>query len=244
MDGRGVQLDTSDKQLAWLRGELEGDYILPRFEPVWMAAAKIQLKGLPQFPGEPQTSPDAIQALDALAASLRNADPNPPTSETSSALREGEGPAPAPGRTPSASIAPETAPLASAYPTFGQLVRAAQAREEAAECNRRSMDRASAAGDRAAMRCLGPWLFSPKLLIDPEREPDIYRLQVLCDGRYGGTGLASVNLAQIRAEVCAKLSFPPEQVDSLPPGEVVRALQSQAPAPLPSIVDPENWTTS
>jgi hypothetical protein len=68
---RGVRADTREQQLAWLRGQLEGDYLLPQVEPLWMDAAALGLRTLPPFRGEPRTGPEAIQALDELARCIQ-----------------------------------------------------------------------------------------------------------------------------------------------------------------------------
>jgi hypothetical protein len=64
---RGVRIDTPDAQLAFLRGELGDVYLLPALEPLWNAAHALNLGDVPPWRGEPQTGPEAFEALAALA---------------------------------------------------------------------------------------------------------------------------------------------------------------------------------
>jgi len=64
---RGVPIDTPDASLAFLRGELGDVYPLPSLAPLWVAAQSLNLGGVPRWPGEPQTGPEAFEDLDALA---------------------------------------------------------------------------------------------------------------------------------------------------------------------------------
>jgi hypothetical protein len=48
-------------------------YFLPAIEPLWTAAAAAGVEKLPPWNGEPQSDPEAIQMLDALAESLQAA---------------------------------------------------------------------------------------------------------------------------------------------------------------------------
>jgi hypothetical protein len=54
-----------------LFGEFGNAYPLPTLEPLWNAAQALNLGGVPAWPGEPQTGPDAFAALDALACWCR-----------------------------------------------------------------------------------------------------------------------------------------------------------------------------
>jgi hypothetical protein len=74
----GVRVDTPSEFAAFLRGELHGDVILPRIEPLWVDAARLGVNGLPRFPGEPETVVAAIEAYDMLASCLRSAIKQPP----------------------------------------------------------------------------------------------------------------------------------------------------------------------
>ena len=64
---RGVPIDTPDASLAFLRGELGDVYPLPSLAPLWVAAQSLNLGGVPRWPGEPQTGPEAFEDLDALS---------------------------------------------------------------------------------------------------------------------------------------------------------------------------------
>jgi hypothetical protein len=64
---RGVRTDTSAAFRAFLFGEFGNAYPLPTLEPLWTAAQALNLGGVPPWPGEPQSGPEAFQALNALA---------------------------------------------------------------------------------------------------------------------------------------------------------------------------------
>jgi hypothetical protein len=64
---RGVRTDASGAFVAYLRGELGDAYPLPTLEPLWNAAQALNLGNVPPWRGEPQTGPEAFEALTALA---------------------------------------------------------------------------------------------------------------------------------------------------------------------------------
>jgi hypothetical protein len=88
--GPGVRVDNPRDLAAWCRDELKGEYLLPSIESLWLAAEGLNLQGVqvPPFSGEPQTTPDAIQALVNVAQYLRDA-AEPPQANPS--VPEGEG---------------------------------------------------------------------------------------------------------------------------------------------------------
>jgi hypothetical protein len=64
---RGVRTDAPEDFAAFLRGERGDAYPLPTLEPLWMAAYALKLGNVPPWRGEPQSGPEAIEALNALA---------------------------------------------------------------------------------------------------------------------------------------------------------------------------------
>jgi hypothetical protein len=76
--GQGALLDSYDREVAWVRGQLEGDYILFPIAALWGAAAALNVEGLPRWSGEPTEGPQALQLLDDLAAALADRDTEPP----------------------------------------------------------------------------------------------------------------------------------------------------------------------
>jgi hypothetical protein len=76
---QGYPLRPYDEQTyAWLRGGPEegaGAYFLHPIAPLWGAAAALNVEGLPPWRGEPTTGPEALQALDDLAACLEEKTP-------------------------------------------------------------------------------------------------------------------------------------------------------------------------
>jgi hypothetical protein len=79
----GATADTVRRavSVAVLRGDLEGEYLLPCLDPLWMEAAGLGLGPPPAFRGEPQTGPAAIEALEELARWVRTAmEPSNPAS--------------------------------------------------------------------------------------------------------------------------------------------------------------------
>jgi len=73
----GVRADAADEQLAWLRGERPGDFLLPAVGPLWANADKLGVKELPAFTDEPETACTTDAALEALAARLQPAAATP-----------------------------------------------------------------------------------------------------------------------------------------------------------------------
>jgi hypothetical protein len=79
----GATADTIRRAVfvAVSRGELEGEYLLPCLDPLWMEAAGLGLGPPPAFRGEPQTGPAALEALEELARWVRTAmEPSDPES--------------------------------------------------------------------------------------------------------------------------------------------------------------------
>jgi len=61
----GVRADTDADMLAFLRGQRNG-FLLPRLEPLWNAMNALRRACVPEWPGEPQTGPEAHAALNAV----------------------------------------------------------------------------------------------------------------------------------------------------------------------------------
>jgi hypothetical protein len=58
---RGNDLDRA-AQLAWVRGQMKGEYPLPAFEPLWMAAAALGRGSPPGDGHEPESGPEWLRA--------------------------------------------------------------------------------------------------------------------------------------------------------------------------------------
>ncbi|HEY7308394.1 MAG TPA: hypothetical protein VH643_03425 [Gemmataceae bacterium] len=67
---------TNANYAARLKGDAHG-HLLPSLEPLWHAAAALDLNGTPSFPGEPQTALEAVAALDSLLAAIGGTAPAP-----------------------------------------------------------------------------------------------------------------------------------------------------------------------
>jgi hypothetical protein len=92
----GVRLNSNAEIADWLRGKIKGDYFFGPVEPLWMAAQRLGVENLPAWAGEPNTGPDAVQFLDALAARLRTAGAaNPAVEATAPQTDVGTGEPPA-----------------------------------------------------------------------------------------------------------------------------------------------------
>jgi hypothetical protein len=68
---RGVRVDDSANSARFLRGELGDVYALPTLEPLWNAMHALNLGDVPEWRGEPQTGPEAFEALDTVIAWCR-----------------------------------------------------------------------------------------------------------------------------------------------------------------------------
>jgi hypothetical protein len=71
LPGRGVRVDTRSDWTAFICDLLDGDTILPSLEPLYVAAAALNLIGRPFFAGEPRSIIEAIESYEALAEWLR-----------------------------------------------------------------------------------------------------------------------------------------------------------------------------
>jgi hypothetical protein len=76
-----VQLEGEAAGLAWVQGQIDADFILPKLYPYIAQLRALQLDNVPDWHGEPQDELKALEILDQIMACCRAALSGPPPAE-------------------------------------------------------------------------------------------------------------------------------------------------------------------